>query len=83
MPKREKPLPKRFWEDHEWMHEHYDQISRQYADEWIAVVNKTVVASGESIGEVKKKAEEKSGKKHIPVMFIEKGIHIYGDFVTF
>lgn len=82
MPEREKALPEGFWEDDQWMHDHYDQLSRQYADEWIAVVDKIVVASGASIGEVKKKTEEKTGKRNVPVMFMEKGIHIYGNFVT-
>ncbi len=81
MPTREKPLPESFWRDDQWIIDHYDELSRHYADEWIAVVNKTVVAVGESIGEVKKKAKEKTGKKHVPVMFIEKGVHIYGTFI--
>lgn len=81
MPKREKALPESFWEDDQWIIDHYDELARQYADEWVAVVNKTVVAVGESIGEVKKKAERKTGKRHIPVMFIEKGIHVYGSLI--
>lgn len=81
MPKREKPMPERFWEDNQWTIDHYDELAHKYADEWVAVVNKTVVASGESIGEVKRKAERKTGEKHIPVMFIEKGVHIYANFL--
>lgn len=83
MPEREKRLPKSFWEDDRWLHEHYDQLSRQYPDKWVAVVDKTVAAVGESIGEVKTLVEEKTGKRNVPVMFIEKGIHIYGNLVTF
>ena len=78
MPKREKPLPKSFWEDDQWIIDHYDELARQYADEWVAVVDGKVVASGKSMGVVEKTAEKKARKRHIPVMFIEKGVHIYG-----
>lgn len=81
MPKRERPLPKRFWEDDRWIIDHYDELARHYADEWVAVVDGKVVASGESIGVVEKTAHNKTGREHIPVMFIEKGVHIYGIFI--
>lgn len=81
MPKREKPLPESFWEDDQWIIDHYDELTHKYADEWVAVVDGKVVACGESIGVVEKIAEKKTGRKYIPVMFIEKGIHIYGTFI--
>ena len=76
MPKRERPLPKEFWIDNQWIMDHYDQLSQQYADQWIAVVSGKVTASGESISSVEKMAKKKTGKEYIPVMFIEKGVHI-------
>lgn len=81
MPEREKLLPESFWRDDQWIIDHYDEIARKYADEWIAVVDSKVVASGESIGIVEKIAKRKTGRKYIPVMFVEKGVHIYGAFI--
>lgn len=78
MPEREKPLPESFWRDDQWIIDHYDELAHKYGDEWVAVVDGEVVASGESIGVVEGIAEKKTGRKHIPVMFIEKGVHIYG-----
>lgn len=75
--KKRKKLPVNFWKDRRWILKHYQYLSKEYADKWIAVVDSNVVSYGNDIGIVKKKATLKTGKKHFPVMFIEKGIHVY------
>lgn len=75
--KKRKRLPGSFWKDRQWILDHYQHLSQEYADKWIAVVDSNVVSQGGSIGIVKRKAIRKTGKKYFPVVFIEKGIHIY------
>lgn len=77
MAKREKPLPKRFWDDRQWANRHYNELIKKHPNEWIAIVNSKVVASGDNLSQVEKIARNKTRRKYIPVMFIEKGIHIY------
>ncbi|MDP2913102.1 MAG: DUF5678 domain-containing protein [Candidatus Omnitrophota bacterium] len=66
-----------FWQNRQWVLEHYNELASKYADKWIAAVKGKVIASGNSINEVEKIAEKIFGKKHIPIMFMEKGVHIY------
>ncbi len=82
MPKTEKKLPGYFWENRQWIFEHYNELTQNFADKWIAVFNGKVVASGNSISEVEKIAKKKIGEKCLPVTFIEKGVHIYGTIFT-
>ncbi|MEW6203679.1 MAG: DUF5678 domain-containing protein [bacterium] len=69
--------PKEFWEDDKWIDENITELSRQYPNMWIAVVDKRVVASGENLREVIDKARELTGREHIPTHFVEKGVHVY------
>ena len=47
--KKIKIEPKEFWDDLKWGRKHYGELVRKYPDKWIAIVNKKVVAVGESI----------------------------------
>jgi len=69
--------PKEYWDDDRWANEHYNDIVKQYPNQWIAVVDKKVVASGKSIAEVIKKAKLTYAGREFPVLFAEYGIHIY------
>ncbi|MBI1742898.1 hypothetical protein HYR54_07500 [Candidatus Acetothermia bacterium] len=70
-------VEKRFFEDMEWAEQHHDELLRKYGIRWIAIYNKQVVADGPSISKVEEKARAKTGKKHIPVYFLESGSNIY------
>jgi hypothetical protein len=70
-------MPKEFWTDQEWGFKNHTQLLKKYRDMWIAIVNKKVVASGLDLAKVQKLAQKKTGKKYIPVMFVESGSHIY------
>ena len=67
---------KKFWEDQEWGFKHYSELVRKYPDQWVAILDKKVVASGD-LAEVEMEAKRKTGKKYIPVIFVESGSHIY------
>jgi nitrogenase molybdenum-iron protein alpha/beta subunit len=69
--------PNAFWDDMKWAREHYAELVRKYPEKWVAIVNKVVVAVGDSIKSVKREAQERTSKKHIPVIFVESGSHVY------
>ncbi len=69
--------PKEFWEDMCWGREHYSDFVEKYPDKWIAIVNKSVVAVGEGIKEIRRIAKKKTGKEHIVTLFVECGDHVY------
>lgn len=71
--------PKDFWDDLKWGREKYPELVRKYPDKWVAIVDKKIVAVGESIKKIEDEAEKKTGKPKevIPVIFIECGSHVY------
>lgn len=71
-----KKIPKEFWEDWNWVFSNYSKLVKQYPNQWVAVVNKKIVSSG-ALGEVEDKAKAKTKRKHIPIIFIEDGSHVY------
>ena len=71
------PGPKEYWEDSKWANEHFTEIVKEYPNQWVAIVNKEVVAAGGTITEVEKKATEKTGQDEFPIYFAEKGIRVY------
>ena len=73
------PPPKEYWEDHDWAYDHLSEISRQYPNLWVAVVDKKVVAAGKVIDEVRATARQKTGRQSFPVILAERGIHVYPD----
>ncbi|MDL1875997.1 hypothetical protein FBQ85_12620 [Cytophagia bacterium CHB2] len=71
------PTPREYWEDNDWANAHIAEIAAAYPNLWVAVVDKQVIASGKIIADVRKAAETKTGKTHFPVVFAERGIHVY------
>lgn len=65
-----------FWEDQKWGFKHYSELVRKYPDKWVAIVNKRVIVAGD-LELVEEEARKKTGKKDIPVIFVESGSHIY------
>jgi len=72
-----KQIPKEFWDDQEWGIEHHSDLVKKYKNRWVAIVNKRVVSAGKDLGRVEEEARKKTTKKHIPVVFVESGSHIY------
>ncbi len=51
--------PKRFFDDTRWICENVE-LNKQYPEQWIAVLNKEVVAAGTDLGEVERVARQKA-----------------------
>lgn len=69
--------PPAYWVDSQWADEHIADLAQAYPNLWVAVIDKQVVASGKVIAEVRRTAEAQSGKTHFPIIFAERGIHVY------
>lgn len=70
-------MPKRFWEDDKWAHEHLGELQDKYIDKWVAIYNKKVVAAAEGPMDARREAQKKTGVKEIPVVFVESGQNLY------
>ena len=69
-------MPDEFWEDKDWAFDNYSEWMQKYPDQWIAIVDKKVVAVGKNIREVERIAQDKTGRKDFPVIYIEGGVRI-------
>ncbi len=74
--KRPSPGPQTYWEDIKWANEHLGEIVREYPDQWVAIADQKVAASGETVGEAERIVQEISGRDEFPIYFAEKGIRI-------
>ena len=72
-----RPEPAHIKKDYQWAFAHYDQLARQYPEQWVAFINETVVASGKDPTIVLEKAHQKTGLSEIPHLFIENRVHFY------
>ena len=70
-------LPKRFWDDWDWGYAHYGDLAKRYGNQWVVIVNRKAVAASRSIREAEETARKKTGEQHVPVIFVERGGHVY------
>ncbi len=66
-----------YWEDSRWANENFAEIVKKYPNQWVAIVDKRVVAAGKTIAEVEEACRIKSGRKDVPIYLAEKGIRVY------
>ena len=66
-----------YWEDSKWASDHFTEIVKEYANQWVAIVDKKVVAAGRTIAEVEKAAAEKTGRQEFPIYLAEEGLRVY------
>jgi len=71
------PASYEFEADFEWVLAHINELTETYPDKWVAIVDKQVVAVGETIGAVEKEAFTKTNRKEFPVLFLEGQIYVY------
>lgn len=76
IPKPEPP-PKEYWEDSKWASEHLTELTKQYPDMWVSVVNGQIAASSKDPKQVMEETQEKTGRKEFPLLFLEKGVRVY------
>ena len=70
-------VPKQFWDDQEWALDNYAELSGEFPDQWIAVVDRRVVCHGKNIDELRRTARSKTRRKHIPILFVEGAVQVY------
>ncbi|UCE37398.1 MAG: hypothetical protein JSW00_18375 [Thermoplasmata archaeon] len=70
-------IPKRFWEDAQWVRNNYSELLRKYPDRWIAVVGKKVICSGKNLSRVRSIAKRKTSRSLIYSTYIGCGHHVY------
>jgi hypothetical protein len=68
---------KEFLDDLIWGRQHHTELLERYRDEWVAIHNKRIIASGKDLGEVEEEAKTKTGREKVPVFYVESGSHIY------
>ncbi|HLC89302.1 MAG TPA: DUF5678 domain-containing protein [Candidatus Nanoarchaeia archaeon] len=71
-------VDKEFWDDLQWGEQHHTEFLKKYKDQWVAIHNKSVIASGNNLAGVGRQARSKTGKQKIPLIYVECGEHIYG-----
>ena len=69
-------LPSEFWEDHKWALEHYGDLRRKYADMWVAIAGKKVVAFGEDLTEEREESIHGEIGRPPVTLFIEEQARI-------
>jgi len=47
-----------FESDHIWVHENFDDLLKKYPDQWIAVKDHRVIASGPDLSELREKLSD-------------------------
>lgn len=75
------PVPRidaRYWQDMDWAYAHYATLAADHPNQWVAVVGGRVVAVGADLGEVESEASRIAGRRDVAVLFVERGIHVYG-----
>ena len=70
-------LPQRFWDDREWGYAHYGELAKRYGNQWVVIVNHKAVAASRNLKEAEETARAKTGEAHVPVIFVERGGHVY------
>ena len=70
-------ISKEFWEDQKWGFNNHSELLKKFKDQWVAISDKKIVSAGEDLMKVEEEAKQKTGRKQIPVLFVECGAHIY------
>ena len=69
--KEEEKLPNEFWEDQTWALEHYSELRKKYADMWIAILDKEVVAYGKDLTDEKEESLRETAGRPLVILFVE------------
>lgn len=74
-----RPVPRYLQEECDWAYAEavYPKLARKYPNRWIAIAHHRVIASGTNLMKVHAAAQRKTGWKEIPMVFVERGIHVY------
>lgn len=81
--RKPRPLSKKYFEDFDWAYEHYTELAKKYPNKWVAVGNKKILSVSRSSTKALELAHKRVKAEQVPVVFIEKGIHIYAYSIKF
>jgi len=62
--------PKAFWEDYAWAVEHYPYFLQNYANRWIGIYGKRVVAASASLGSLEDSLGDRFSDRPVPMIFV-------------
>ena len=60
-----------FWEDYRWALEHYGELREKYADMWVAIADKKVVAFGEDLTNEREESISREINRPLVTLFVE------------
>lgn len=60
----------RYSEDMGWAYTHEDELRKKYPNQYVAVVDKEVVAASRDIHEVRREAKKKTGKGFVAIKWV-------------
>ncbi len=72
------PTPKAWADDSDWISDHIEELTEQYPDQWVAVVDRRVVAAGTDRSAVYQEASAKTGRRNFPMWLMETRPRLYG-----
>lgn len=72
-----KPLSAQYVRDEDWLDAHLAELVNQHPDKWIAVVNENVVAIGNDMGEVGRRAKELHPDAEPVLWLLEGTVRVY------
>lgn len=69
----------RWQQERDWAYSEtvYPKLARRYPNRWVASAHHRVLASGTNLTKVLAQAHRKVDWKEIPLVFVERGIHVY------
>lgn len=70
-------IPRRFWKDWDWGYAHYGDLAKRYGNQWVVIVHRKAVAASRNLREAEERARARTGERHVPVIFVERGGHVY------
>lgn len=73
--------PESYWDDMDWAREHSTELHRQFENQWVAIVDKQIVAHDPDPAVVERIACERTGNpvREIVIRFIEDSGAILGE----
>ncbi len=72
------PIDPRYFQDLDWAYANYNALAAAHPNQWVAVVDGRVAAAGANLGVVEEEATRIAGRRDVAVLFVERGIHVYG-----
>ena len=63
--------------DYDWFYANYGEFARRYPNQWVAFADRRVLAAGPNMMGVLRRAQRLTGRREIPHLFVEYGIHVY------